>query len=75
MKKKIPPCLHYEEEDDKFAYDLMELGELQDVISNMEDNEPKDKRKKDHADWKVKLNEVIETYNVKAISKIYTKLK
>ena len=62
-------------EEDIINYSIYSLGELQEIIGNMEDYPPKDKRTKEFQDWKTILNNIFNIYNQKAQSKIYSKIK
>ena len=62
-------------QEDIIDYNIYSLGELQEIIGNMEDNPPKDKRTKEFQDWKIVMNTIFDIYNKKAESKIYSKIK
>lgn len=61
-------------DEDKIDYSIYSLGELQEIISGLEDNPPKDKRKKDFQDYKILMNQIFDIYNKKAAFKFYKKL-
>lgn len=64
------------EEDEIIDYSLYDLGELQEIIGVLEEQYPKDRRKKKEWDeWKKLMNQIFDIYNKKAESKIYATIK
>lgn len=63
------------EEDIEIDYSDYSLGELQEIIGDLEDA-PQDKRKKkEYKEYKAKMNALFDIYNDKANTKIYKTIK
>ena len=62
----------YEEEID---YGKKSLGELQEILENLYEKLPKDKRIKDYQRAKALYNNIAQLYNTKAKDNIYTIIK
>lgn len=61
--------------EEEIDYTIYSIGELQEIISIMENNSPKDKRKKEYQDYKNILNQIFDIYNKKAAYKTYVKIR
>lgn len=48
---------------------------IYDMINDLEDNEPKDRRTKDWKDWKILINTLMKNYNEKLHQKLYKLIK
>ena len=62
-------------EQDVVDYSIYALLEIREMISNLEDNPPKDKRKKEYRDYIDKLNNLFQLYNSKVNEKVYKIIK
>jgi hypothetical protein len=59
-----------------FNKQYLSLGELQEKIDQLEEEEKKlDKRKKEYKEWKDRINFLIDMYNAKSKYKTYNKVK
>ena len=63
-----------DEDIEKIDYEIYSIGELQEIIGNMENN-PVDKRRKEYKEYVKLLNTLFDLYNRKANYKIYKKIK
>lgn len=73
MKKKYK--LEVESEVPLVDYSSIGLGELQEIIDDMENNPPKDKRKAEYKEYVKTLNNFFDLYNKKRGEKIYRLIK
>jgi hypothetical protein len=64
-----------ENELDLFKKQYVNLVDLQDEITKLEDNMPDKKKKKEYKEWKDKINFLIDMYNAKSKYKSYKRVK
>lgn len=65
--------MRQKEIEEQIDYNLYSVGELQEIISIMEDNII-DKRKKEYKEYIKVMNLIFDIYNKKVNSKIYKKI-
>lgn len=63
------------DEEEKPDYDNMSIGELQEIISNLEDRTPQDKRTVRYRQHVLELNALFLIYNARVKDKIYKIIK
>lgn len=73
MKKTYK--LIVEDEETPIDYSSLELGQLQEIIGDMEENIPKDKRTQEYKEHIKDLNNLFIIYNKKKGEKIYKLIK
>lgn len=69
------PYLYIVIYEENIDYGNKSLGELQEILEDLYENLPKDKRIKDYHIAKAWYNNIAQLYNTKAEDKIYTIIK
>lgn len=64
-----------EEDEETIDYSKFNMVELQDILSDMYDKIPKDKRKRGYIIFLEDYNNLVNLYNNRANAKIYANLK
>lgn len=64
-----------EDNESPVDYSSLELGQLQEIIGDLEDSMPKDKRTQEYKEWIKDLNNLFTIYNKKKGEKIYKLIK
>ena len=74
MKKSIISVID-ENDLNLFKKQYINLVDIQDEISKLEDNIPDKRKKGDYKEWKERINFLIDMYNARSKYKTYTKVK
>lgn len=64
-----------EDELDIFKKQYLNLLDIQEEITKLEENIPDKRKKKEYSEWKEKINFFIDLYNAKSKYKAYAKIK